>query len=552
MAAVSGRNLEMIESTQSLPESARPDHPAELPGRYRLRWRAGLCLLMIGITGTVLANRMAADNTNRMIHNFQGAGITILLMVVWWFVFSGVSLRLRIAIGVFVILLVAAIAGLTVRKVWFDGDMRPRLEFVWDPPSASEKAQKWLEANQPATGVSAATLADRPLQLEITDQDWPTYCGPGGNRVISEPLCSFNWNENPPKELWRRPVGDAWSSFTIVGTSLYTQEQRGEQECVVCYDANTGTEIWRREDPARYESAQGAVGPRATPAITAGAVFSLGATGILNALNPATGELLWQRNICRDAEADVLEWGMSGSPLIWNNTVIVDAGGTQNKAVIAYSVSDGSIVWANGNHKAGYSTPRIESIGGINQLLIFHGDGLAGMDPESGMLLWEYPWTNQYKINVAQPMKFDDQVFISSGYDSGCVLLDPTRLTNGRPAEVWPPNKNLKLKFNEAVQHGAFVYGLDDGILACIDVRTGERKWKGGRYRFGQLLLWGDRIVVQGESGAVAIVVATPEKHTEIARLEALSDRTWNVPVVNRKRLFVRNAAEAACYLLPD
>jgi len=183
---------------------------------------------------------------------------------------------------------------------------------------------------------------------------------------------------------------------------------------------------------------------------------------------------------------------------------------------------------------------------------VFHGDGLAGMDPDSGRLLWEYPWTNQYKINVAQPMRFDDQIFISSGYDSGCVLLDPTRLTDSRPAEVWPLNRNLKLKFNEAVQHGEFVYGLDDGILACIDVRTGERKWKAGRYRFGQLLLWGDRIVVQCESGAVAIVVATPEKHTEIARLEALSDRTWNVPVVNRKRLFVRNASEAACYSLPE
>jgi outer membrane protein assembly factor BamB len=542
----------MIESTQGLPAMADSDSSRIISGGYRLRWRSGLFLLLLGMTGTVLANRLADDDTSRMIRNFQGAGFTILLLTIWWFFFSGVSLRLRTGLGISGIVIVAAIAGLSVRRVWFEGDMRPQLEFVWDAPSASEKAQKWLEDNQPASGLSTATVADAPLQLQITDQDWPTYCGHGGNRVIREPLCSFNWNESPPKELWRRPVGDAWSSFTIVGTSLYTQEQRGQQECVVCYDANTGTEIWRREDPARYESAQGAVGPRATPTITAGAVFSLGATGILNALSPVTGELLWQRNICRDAEADVLEWGMSGSPLVWNETVIVDAGGTQNKAVIAYSVSDGSILWANGNHKAGYSTPRIESISGDSQLLVFHGDGLAGMDPDSGTVLWEYPWTNQYKINVAQPMRFDDQIFISSGYDSGCVLLDPTRLSGKSPAEVWPPNRNLKLKFNEAVQQGSFVYGLDDGILACIDVRTGDRMWKGGRYRFGQLLLWGDRIVVQCESGAVAIVAATPDKHTEITRLEALSDRTWNVPIVNRKRLYVRNASEAACYSLPD
>ena len=146
---------------------------------------------------------------------------------------------------------------------------------------------------------------------------------------------------------------------------------------------------------------------------------------------------------------------------------------------------------------------------------------------------------------------FGDQIFFSSGYDSGCVMIDPTKLTDGVPADVWPRNRNLKLKFNEAVQLGDFVYGLDDGILACIDVRTGERTWKGGRYRYGQILLWGDKLIVQAETGFVAVVEANPEKFVEIARLEALNDRTWNVPVVNQGRLFVRNASEAACYQLP-
>jgi outer membrane protein assembly factor BamB len=247
----------------------------------------------------------------------------------------------------------------------------------------------------------------------------------------------------------------------------------------------------------------------------------------------------------------MIEWGMSGSPLIYDQTIIVDAGGNNDKAVIAYDRKSGNIVWASGRHKAGYAAPRIERINNVVQLLIFHGDGLASLNPATGEMLWEYPWTNQYQINVAQPLLFGNQLFLSSGYDSGCVLLDPTNLTNRRPGEVWPPNKNLKLKFNEAVKLGEHVYGLDDGILACVNIRTGERIWKGGRYRFGQVLLWGDKLVVQAENGFVAIVEASPEKFIEVARLEALNDRTWNVPVINRGRLYVRNAAEAACFQLP-
>jgi outer membrane protein assembly factor BamB len=243
---------------------------------------------------------------------------------------------------------------------------------------------------------------------------------------------------------------------------------------------------------------------------------------------------------------------MSASPLVFDNTVIVDAGGGNGRAVIAYDRETGDIEWASGSHKAGYATPRLEQINGQLQLLVFHGEGLAGLNPNTGELLWEYPWTNQYKINVAQPIRFGDQIFVSSGYDSGCILLDPGTLTAQKPAEVWPRNKNLKLKFNEAVKQGQYVYGLDDGILACIDLKTGERKWKSGRYRYGQLLLWGNKLIVQSETGYVAVVEATPDKMMEIARLEALNDRTWNMPIINRNRLYVRNAAEAACYELPS
>ncbi len=527
----------------------------------RVRWKSGLAVVASGLAATWVAGRMAPDDTNRMIRIFMGIGLTYLALLIWWFLFSGVKIWVRIGSWILLTAVLICAAMASVKNVSFEGDMKPHLQFVWDPPSPSEQAQKWLQENAPSeTSSTVVPVAESPAavivpaaspRIVIADTDWPRYAGWHGNREISEPQCTFDWQQHPPKEMWRHPVGDAWSSFAVVGSRLWTQEQRGPMECVVCYATDTGRELWRREDSARYETPQGAIGPRGTPTVTEDAVFALGATGILNALDPLNGEQRWQRNICADADAEMIEWGMSGSPLVHGQTVIVDAGGHKDKAVIAYDRRTGDIVWAAGNHQAGYASPRMERIGDVLQLIVFHGDGLAGLDPSNGTLFWEYPWTNQYKVNVAQPMLSGTQILLSSGYDAGCVLLDPTRLTDGKPAEVWPPNKNLKLKFNEAVQRGDFVFGLDDGILACIDVKSGERTWKGGRYRYGQILLWGDKLIVQSEAGYVAVVEANSEKYIEVTRLEALNDRTWNMPVVNQGRLFVRNAAEAACYELP-
>lgn len=509
-------------------------------------------LVVLTLLATATAHQMADGRTDQIIRVYYGVGFLVLSLSVWWLGFAPVRRRTRWLIWLGVVLGGTILAMSSIRSIWFDGDMRPRLVFRWSPPSPSERSRAWLRSNAPLNSApSAPESTTTPQMLEITSLDWPRYCGHQGDRLIPSPLPGTDWTVNPPKEIWRRPVGDAWSSISIVGGQLWTQEQRGEVECTVCYDSSTGAEIWRREDAARYDTAQGAVGPRATPTVSSTAVYALGATGILNALEPATGKLLWQRQVCSDAGSTMVEWGMSGSPLLHKNLVIVDAGGDAGRALAAYDQGTGEPVWSIGSHKAGYTAPRIEVINGKTQLLVFHGDGLEAHDPDTGKSLWYYPWTNQYKINVAQPIRFNDTIFLSSGYDSGCVLLDPTRLTSGRPAEVWPPSRSLKLKFNEAVSFGNHVYGLDDGILACIDATSGERRWKGGRYRFGHVLLWLNMLLIQAEDGAVAFVEATPEAFREVTRFQPLNDRTWNVPAVAHGRLYVRNAAEMACFSLP-
>lgn len=509
-------------------------------------------LLLFTAVTTAAAHQLADGRTDQIIRVYYGAGFLILSLSIWWLGFARLPRSVRITTWSVTVVGFTLLGFACIRSVWFDGDMRPRLVFRWNAPRPSERSREWLKANAPASAVSASPAPAVPsATLEITAFDWPRYCGHNGDRSVQAPLPSTDWVTAPPTEVWRRPVGEAWSSMAIIGNRLWTQEQRGDLECTVCYDSQTGEEIWRREDAARYDTAQGAVGPRATPTVSPTALFSLGATGILNALDPSTGRLLWQRQICTDAGSTMVEWGMSGSPLLYKQLVIVDAGGSSGRALAAYDQTTGTPVWSVGSHKAGYAAPRLEVINGRTQLLVFHGDGLEAHDPDTGTSLWFYPWTNQYRINVAQPMRFGNTLFLSSGYDSGCVLLDPVQLNNQRPAEVWAPSRSLKLKFNEAVALDNHVYGLDDGILACVDVRTGNRLWKGGRYRFGHVLLWQDKLLIQAEDGAVALVAASPSAFTEIARFQPLNDRTWNVPAVARGHLFVRNAAEMACFSLP-
>ncbi|MCA9066545.1 MAG: PQQ-like beta-propeller repeat protein, partial [Planctomycetaceae bacterium] len=494
---------------------------------------------------------LAPDQTWRVIAVTYTLVICTVLLSLWWLLLSGVAITRRLMVAGTVVLLLIGTAVGCVRRVWFDGDMRPRFDFRWEVDPRRVSAD-WLRQH----ASTSVDVVDLPEVLVVSPDDWPRYCGWNGNREIAEPAPSNpDWKTQPPRELWRHPVGQGWSSFAVVDHLLFTQEQRGDMECVVCYEAATGQQIWVHQDQARYSTAMGGTGPRATPTVLGEVLYSLGATGLLNCLDSTTGKLVWQTNICSDAESEPLEWGMSGSPLVVGESVIVDAGGSHGRAVIAYDRHSGKHIWASASHKAGYTSVRTEVIDETEQLIVFHGDGVMGLIPETGAVLWEYPWKNIYGVNVAQPLCFGSELFISSGYDSGCVLLDLSDLQSGSPAvprEVWPPNKRMKLKFNEAVARGNHVYGLDDGILCCLDITTGERRWKGGRYRFGQVLLWGDQLLVQAEDGAVALVDATPTEFHEITRFQPLSDRTWNVPVVNRGRLYVRNAFEAACFAIDE
>lgn len=519
----------------------------------RFRWKSGLLVTAAGITWIAVTSLLMPDRTFRIIGLYYGAAAWLLILLLWWLFFSAASGKLRVG------LTAAGLAGgavawlLLVHRLEFDGAMAPKITWRWQ---AADDVQRdaWLSSDR------QHSVDDPALEgpYTIVEQDWPRYCGADGSRIVREPLTNRDWTQQPPRELWRHPVGDAWSSFAVAGPRLYTQEQRGDDECIVCYHTTTGQELWIHRDTTRYETGMGGIGPRATPTVTDTALYAVGATGLLTCLNPITGAQQWQRRLTEDADTPMPMWGYSCSPLLRKNTVIVVAGGAANRAVLAYDRDTGDIVWGSGSHHPGYSSPRIETIGDREVLLIFHGDGLAALDPDSGQQLWEYPMTNMYQVNVAQPILVDNRLFVGTGYDGFCVAVDPFRVTENRPAEAWAPNRHLNLKFNEAVAYGGYVFGLDDGILCCLDPATGKRQWKSGRYNFGQLLLWDDVLLVQAEKGYVALVAATPDRFQEITRFPGLqstagrSTRAWNVPVVNRSRLFLRSDREAACFEVPQ
>ncbi|MBA3312633.1 MAG: PQQ-binding-like beta-propeller repeat protein [Planctomycetaceae bacterium] len=520
----------------------------------KVRWLPGLILLVLApmcvVAAWMIAGRIAdGDRTVQMTAAIVTLAIAVLIQAVWWLGLARLSWRGRLIGLAGLAVFVAGIAAV-VRIDGYRGEMMPILAFRWEP-TPEERALAFFKSN---ASRQDATPPEGFVGVTVGDGDWPQYRGANRDGLAPDAVIRTNWNDAPPKLVWGpQPVGPAWSSFAVVGDRAYTQEQRGEEETVVCYDANEGVQRWVHADTARFSETLGGDGPRGTPTIDGGRVYALGATGLLNCLDAASGAKIWQRDILKDAgdgeRVANIDWGMAGSPPVWEGKVFAAPGGKKGREVIAYDVATGEIVWAVGDGAASYASPRVETIGGVPHLLVFDAEGLKSFDPSSGRLLWSFgPWTNQPKVNAAQPIVQGNHVFISSGYTIGSVLLKVTnRGSEWKVEEVWRNDNEFKLKFNDAVLHKGFLYGLDEGILACYEFETGERQWKSGRYGYGQIVLLGETLVILAEDGSLAAVSASPTQYEEVARVPVLEGKTWNHPAFARGKLFVRNDREAAC-----
>lgn len=502
------------------------NHPSSKP----IRWWPAFAIL--SAAAVALAFLWIPDASNRqtvVFGSFATMVLCVLLLMFWFFAFSLIPGRLRVATAIAIIGVGISLAA-SVRIKGVSGDFVPILAWRW-----SEEAVGGL--------ANGARDADRdPIA------DYPQFLGPTRNATLSG-LALSDWKIRPPNKIWRRPVGAGWSSFAIVATHAVTQEQRGNLECVVSYNLLTGEEQWVHADEARFNSTIAGDGPRATPTIHKGRVYTYGALGQLNCLDLETGRKIWSRRPLSENGAEPPMWGNSCSPLIDDGAVIVSAGG-QDKALIAYEAETGEVRWSGGSSKAGYSSPTVAHLVGRKQILIFNSGQLAAHDADNGQPLWAQPWAGVTEC-TSQPMVLPgDRVFLSSGYGIGSKLFQISAAEEGPAASVVWESPRLKTKFTNAVFHAGSIYGLDDGVLVCLDPETGQRRWKRGRYGHGQILLIGNHILIQTESGELAVVAADPTEFREIARHPALDGKTWNNPVFAPPYLLVRNDQEAICFEL--
>jgi outer membrane protein assembly factor BamB len=355
-----------------------------------------------------------------------------------------------------------------------------------------------------------------------------------------------DWAASPPVQMWRRPVGPGWSSFAVRGGLIYTQEQRGPEEIVACYNLTTGQPVWAHRDPTRFWESNGGPGPRATPSLANGRVYTFGATGILNALDAGDGAVVWSRNAASDTGMKTPQWGFASSPLVVDDAVIVATAGQ----LAAYDRATGARRWAGPAHGVSYSSPQLSTIDGVRQILLLSEAGLTSVALADGALLWEHRWPG-YPI-VQPALTADGDILISVTDSSGTRRLAVAHGPAGwTVAERWTSN-GLKPYFNDFVVHNGYAFGFDGSILACIDLADGKRKWKGGRYGNGQLVLLSDQdlLLVLSEEGELALVGATPDQFKELARFPAIDGKTWNHPVLAGDILLVRNGQEMAAFRL--
>jgi outer membrane protein assembly factor BamB len=408
---------------------------------------------------------------------------------------------------------------------------------------------RWSKTPEERLLAQAADEPSAPTTPVVTKAgiDWPGFRGSERDGVVHGVRIKTDWVASPPVELWRRSIGPGWSSFAVSGDLVYTQEQRGDEEIVSCYSLSTGKPVWRHSDSARFWESNAGPGPRGTPTISNGRLYTLGATGIVNVLDAGTGAVIWSRNAASDTGAKLPGWGFASSPLVVNDLVVVATAGK----LVAYDLGSGKPRWFGPDGGAGYSSPQLVTLKGVQQILLLCGPGAISVSPTDGQRLWEYPLSSNTRI-IQPALTADGDVLVNDGEGNGMRRLAVEKGPNGwTVTERWT-SEGLNPYFNDFVVREGYAYGFDGSNLACIDLKDGNRKWKGGTFGHGQLVLLSDQalLLVLTEEGELALVKAAPEQFAEVARFPAIKGKTWNHPALVGDTLLVRNGEEMAAFRL--
>ena len=494
-----------------------------------------------------------------------------------WFLWIGwAAFRLR---SVLISLLIFAVPAtfLTLFYLDFSGDAK----VTFRPRFWSWKTENYLSvAPEGPSGVDLVTE---------TEFDFQQFLGPNRNLKINNGVeLSANWEANPPELLWRNDIGDAWSGFAVVNGYAVTQEQRGADECVTCYNVLTGDLVWIHKVVRRHEDAMamGKVGPRATPTIHQGRVYTTGGTGVLDCLDGSDGSLIWSANVPElvgidlssktnslginyATENSALVWGRSCSPLIYNNTVIVGAGGPLKVkdgdmdptcTLIAFDLTSGQEVWRGGTRQISYGSPSLATIDGKQQLVFMAESHAVGHDPDTGKELWafERPGKSNGDANCSQVNDIGgNRLLLTKGYRLGGEIISVKQNESG-DWNVISLGKNRRLlntMLTNPVISGDFAWSLSDGFLSCVELlgeKPLKRSWRERtRYRHGQLLALGDNLLIHGEDGVLALANVDSDRFDKLNQIDTIEGFCWNTIAVYGDLVLVRSERKAACYRLP-
>ena len=386
------------------------------------------------------------------------------------------------------------------------------------------------------------------LSAEADDKDtaeWAQWRGPNRDGISSETGFLKNWSPEGPKVLWHIPLGDGYSGISIAQGKVYTMFAEGDDEFVICLNASDGVEVWRFRSGTKFTEQRGD-GPRSMPTVHGDSVFALGTEGKLYALDAHDGTKLWSHNFVEEFDSKIPTWGFSSSPLIEGDLLIAEAGGKDEKAIVAFDKKSGDVVWANHTDEVGYSSPIPIDFGEVRQIIFLTSKTLLSLAPENGQIYWKYSWPEG--INIATPIFVpDDKIFISASYDKGAVLL--RMVADGDKIgieEVWK-SRVMKNHFNSSVLQGDYLYGFDNAILTCIEANTGEEQWQHRGFEKGSLLLADGHLIILGEGGKLALAEVSPNKYIEKARFQLFDDKCWTVPTLAGGKLYLRNQKEMVC-----
>jgi outer membrane protein assembly factor BamB len=500
------------------------------------RWFAPVLMVTAIVTTSELLHKSMATAMMGLVFYIYAVPVLCLVFIIWALTCGRLSTRPRLESMTIAILLASGF-WVFIRTDGMDGQSHQYFNWRWAKSSEERLLSGPGDKCKPLSWDSSS----------ISKQaEWPGFPGLNRDGIVRGIKINTDWIKSPPHEIWRRAVGPACSSFAVQGGFLYTQEQRGEYETVSCYNLNNGEPVWRHGDSARFWDAHAGAGPRSTPTISNGRVYTLGATGILNVLDAYDGKVVWSRNAANDTKVKFPGWGSTGSPLVADSLVFIAISGE----LLAYHIASGKKLWAGPDGGESYSSPHLLTIDGIRQIVFLNGAGATSFSPADGKELWKLPFKGSQIVQPA--LASENDLFVSLGDMQGMQSIAvSSRSGKWSVTERWK-STGVNPYFNDFVVHKGHVYGFDGPSLACIDIEKGVRSWKGGHYG-GQILLLTDQdlLLVLSEKGDLALVKADPTQFKEIARFPAIKGRTWNHPVLAGNVLVVRNSQEMAAFRLP-